>query len=203
MKHLILVILLVGCNVDSTGVSTLNLDLPDGGCLVETEICNDLDDDCDSLVDEGVTPTWYADCDGDGYAAIPWAATANGCAPPAASASGCDPVAAAAWTTVDPYADADCADYDARAFPGANQWQASLISSPDFVDEAVDCDFDCDGIEDTRWDAVGGCALVGGSCVSTMGWSGSVAACGTAAAYVVNCTRTCTARTNTRQQTCR
>jgi hypothetical protein len=31
------------------------------------EICNDIDDDCDNLVDEGVQTTFYADADNDGY----------------------------------------------------------------------------------------------------------------------------------------
>ena len=32
-----------------------------------TEICDEIDNDCDDVVDEGVTTTWYADTDGDGY----------------------------------------------------------------------------------------------------------------------------------------
>ena len=31
------------------------------------ETCNKLDDDCDGEVDEGVTPRWYPDSDGDGH----------------------------------------------------------------------------------------------------------------------------------------
>jgi hypothetical protein len=31
------------------------------------EICNGMDDNCDGLVDEGVTQTFHADADGDGY----------------------------------------------------------------------------------------------------------------------------------------
>ena len=33
-----------------------------------TEVCNEIDDDCDSEIDEGTTAdTWYRDTDGDGY----------------------------------------------------------------------------------------------------------------------------------------
>jgi len=32
-----------------------------------TEVCNDYDDDCDGMIDEGVSAAWYADADGDGH----------------------------------------------------------------------------------------------------------------------------------------
>ncbi|HMZ89396.1 MAG TPA: MopE-related protein [Chitinophagales bacterium] len=32
-----------------------------------TEICNDVDDNCDGNIDEGLAVVWYADMDGDGY----------------------------------------------------------------------------------------------------------------------------------------
>jgi hypothetical protein len=32
-----------------------------------TEICNDIDDNCDGNIDEGLAVVWYADMDGDGY----------------------------------------------------------------------------------------------------------------------------------------
>jgi len=31
------------------------------------ELCNNLDDDCDGFIDDGIGPIWYVDADGDGY----------------------------------------------------------------------------------------------------------------------------------------
>ena len=45
-------------------------DCDDGDAAVspgEVEACNDVDDDCDGDIDEGVTTTFYLDYDGDGY----------------------------------------------------------------------------------------------------------------------------------------
>ena len=35
------------------------------------EVCNNLDDDCNGLVDENAGPIWYVDADGDGYGNAP------------------------------------------------------------------------------------------------------------------------------------
>jgi hypothetical protein len=44
------------------------------------ESCNDTDDDCDSVVDEGLTHTYFLDSDGDGFGGITEAVSA--CSPP-------------------------------------------------------------------------------------------------------------------------
>jgi hypothetical protein len=44
------------------------------------EVCNDLDDDCDGIVDEGTLVTWYFDEDGDGFGDD--AVTLTSCAQP-------------------------------------------------------------------------------------------------------------------------
>ncbi len=46
-----------------------------------TELCNDLDDDCDSLIDEDAADPWFTDSDGDGYGAD--SSLLETCEPPA------------------------------------------------------------------------------------------------------------------------
>ncbi len=85
-----------------------------------TEICNDLDDDCDGVTDgedaEGAT-TWYADSDGDGYASPN--VSVESCDPPAGYTAGAEP-----W---------DCDDFDSSIHPGAEEIEGDQI------------DQDCDG----------------------------------------------------------
>ncbi len=57
----------VGC--EGAGV-TNGEDCDDGNASVfplAVEICNEIDDDCDDVVDDGVTNRYYADADGDGF----------------------------------------------------------------------------------------------------------------------------------------
>ncbi|MBM4395532.1 MAG: thrombospondin type 3 repeat-containing protein [Deltaproteobacteria bacterium] len=71
-----------------------------------TEVCNQKDDDCDTLIDEeGATgcDTWYLDNDGDGYGS-------------AASKCLCNPTGKYTSGTGD-----DCADGDKNVYPGATE----------------------------------------------------------------------------------
>ncbi len=68
------------------------------------EACNELDDDCDGEIDEGVTAVFYADMDGDGFGD----ATAS-------SEPGCDPPSGYVEDNT------DCNDQNRQVFPGANE----------------------------------------------------------------------------------
>ncbi len=67
------------------------------------ERCNGIDDDCDGDVDEGVTSTWYADADADGYGDP--GATTEDCEAPTGYADNAQ----------------DCDDADAGANPAASE----------------------------------------------------------------------------------
>jgi hypothetical protein len=68
------------------------------------ELCNDTDDDCDGVADDGASDAlvWYADADGDGFGA-PGAAELLACDRPEGFAR----------------ADTDCDDVDGAIYPGA------------------------------------------------------------------------------------
>ena len=103
-----------------------------------TESCDGVDQDCDGIIDEGVTTEYYADGDGDGYgdAGSPAAA----CLPPAGYV----------------VADDDCDDTDPSAWPGAPEWCDGDDEDCDGIideDDAVDApvwytDSDADGFGD-------------------------------------------------------
>lgn len=84
------------------------------------EICNGVDDDCDSLVDEGIGATWYADGDDDGFGDP--AATTQACSQPLGYVSN----------------NLDCDDQNAQINPNANETCDNIDNNCDGqVDEGL------------------------------------------------------------------
>ncbi len=129
------------------------------------ERCNDIDDDCDGLVDEdGVgAPTWFIDADGDGYGSD--ADTVQACAAPTGYVDNDDdcnddddtvnPGAAETWYDG---VDGDCdggSDYDqdgdgvdATAFGGLDCLDTDPAVRPGMTEHCDGVDEDCDGTID-------------------------------------------------------
>ncbi|RKG69114.1 hypothetical protein D7V80_09945 [Corallococcus sp. CA054B] len=96
-----------------------------------TEVCDNVDNNCNGSVDDGVGPTWYYDSDKDGYG---WIITAQACtAPPGYIARG-----------------GDCNDFNASMYPGATEVCDGLDNNCNgAVDDGVGptwyLDYDSDG----------------------------------------------------------
>jgi large repetitive protein len=122
-----------------------------------TEVCDGADNDCDGSIDEGLTSTWYADTDGDGYG--DGSSTTAACTAPAgyvADGTDCDDAEAA----VNPGAaeicdglDNDCdglvddsggttwyADADLDGYGDASTATTSCSPPVGYVADGADCD---------------------------------------------------------------
>lgn len=117
------------------------------------ELCDGIDNNCNFDVDE-MAPTWYIDCDSDGFAATT-DGSRMGCTEPASGATGCG----GRWTTVRPVSTGttDCLDTNANVFPGQTAYFTTAIPGM-----AGNYDYNCDGIESRQY----GCGPSGGGCAS-------------------------------------
>jgi len=177
------------------------------------ELCDNKDNNCNGQKDE-LAPTWYSDCDADGFAPA-GAPSVTQCTKPSAPDTSCG--SGGAWISVAPgTGTTDCWDKDAKAHPytaAANNtaWQTTaIIGAP----TTIDFDYNCDNVEEKRFTTVkvpltATCSWQGSGtykyCTGAAGWTGTVIPeCGKSAQYtscsvLLGCSRT----TSTPTQGCR
>lgn len=184
-----------------SGLGTCGDDCDDSDPIVFTgadDLCDGLDNDCDTTVDEGTIGTWYVDCDGDGYAAT-GATMVESCARPAPGLAGC--ATGGGWTTRSPARLPDCNDTNASVSPGQTMPQSTPIPG---APAESDFDYNCDGVETLTYPNVGSC---GRGCTLTQGFATRVAPCGaTMSSFISSCRSilsTCIPTQMTVTQTCR
>ena len=127
------------------------------------ENCNEIDDNCDLSVDEGVTTAFYADLDADGYGDA--ASTTQACSAPAGYVAD----------------NTDCDDAGAAAFPGASESCNGIDDNCDgTTDEGVTLAF----YADVDADGYGDAAVSLQACSAPAGYVSDAADCDDAMAAV-------------------
>ena len=166
---------------DSTDCNDSNVDIYPGA----EEVCDDADNDCDASIDEGVTETYWADVDDDGWGDA--GSTIQSCSEPSGytdRAGDCDDGLASvnpnAWEICDGIDnDCDASIDEYGAFGGSIYYQdadgdgygdplagTSSCSAPSgFVDNSGDCD---DTSLDVNPDAVEVCDGIDNDCDATV-----------------------------------
>ncbi|MEQ8460689.1 MAG: MopE-related protein [Sandaracinaceae bacterium] len=172
------------------------------------ELCDGKDNNCNGDIDE-TAPTWYADCDDDGYAANTDGARTQCGEPPASG--GC-----LGWTNVRPVdlTNTDCHDGNRDVRPNQTTYFSTRYTT---TSGGQSWDYNCDGLDSRRY----GCVSSSAECDSRTCTSSSAGfedcgffspACGTSGDFsscgLVVCLPPCTGggcrrQSSTRTQPCR
>lgn len=148
------------------GYVTNNTDCNDGNAAVHpgaTEVCNGIDDDCDSSIDEGVQNTYYRDFDSDTYGNLN--VTTQACSAPAGYVSN----------------STDCNDNNAAVHPGATEVCNGIDDDCDLsVDEGVLNTY----YADTDLDGYGNLSITTQACSAPAGYVSNSTDCNDASAAV-------------------
>jgi len=115
-------------------------------------------------------PSWYADGDGDGYG-NPDDVQCSNSAP-------------------EGYVDnqEDCCDSELMANPDQTEFFAEEYHCIDTGEVVSSWDYDCDTMEERRWEDVGRCEIGSfGVCSGVPGWQESVPGCGSAGTWIEDC----------------
>jgi hypothetical protein len=151
------------------GYAGANNDCNDGVASIRpgaTETCNDVDDDCDGAVDDGLARvTYHADCDGDGVPAI--AESLIACRAPTIAPTTCS---AGAWRAGTPPIP-DCLDNNASVFPGRAMGSTTPIPGAP-LGATRNFDYDCSGANERL---LLQSAVCRGGVVTVSGWESPTA----------------------------
>jgi len=145
----------------------------------QVELCDDVDRDCDGEPQPNEAPTWYIDCDADGFAPST-SGSVKQCDEPEPTACG------GRWTTRVPSSSVkpptiDCFDEDPDVRPNQQLWFRTASK--------YGFDYDCSKTEEPRWTTVkvspsASCGSGLGGCIGASGWTtGTLPKCGSREAY--------------------
>jgi large repetitive protein len=126
---------------------------------VAAESCDGVDEDCDGDIDEGVTDTWYADVDGDGYGDA--TSTTEACSLPSGYVAD----------------DTDCDDADAAVNPGASELCDGVDNDCDGSTDEPDADDAATWYRDGDSDGYGNVTAATISCEQPSGYVADATDC--------------------------
>ncbi len=151
----------------------------DGDPCTESDACA-----AGSCVPGSRLPDWYPDADGDTFGDREATPVCGAAAPDGHVAD---------FT--------DCCDTNDDVFPGQTAW---FVEPYNCGSSSSTFDYNCNDTPDMRYTVAGGdCTRTGTSCVTTVGWVGSIIrTCGGSGSFVTACSTTCAPVSENRPQEC-